>query len=318
MSFRVVDIDHLMIRVANLDRGVEMFKALGFTVAPPRKLFGIKALEGSSASSGNGDAPPKPTINHRHILFQPYPGRVDTANFLELMAIEDQLHTPPHLTQMLCFLLDSEGPKTVVCLADDLEQAREDMIAAGIETSPPIPLETGWEDEETGEFVRVSGAPLVPVFGQTPFMTNPCIHNLPESLRHEPWTRHPNGALYLAGVTGVTEDIEEDARLMSERVYGVDAEWDGGDVAEIRPRDLVFRMLTPDGFARTYPGLDYSRERVLPAYCAATIAVESLDRVRIVLNENGVEHTDLPGGRVAVPRQHAANTIIEFVEHAAG
>jgi hypothetical protein len=52
MSFRVVDIDHLMIRVAKLDAGVETFEALGFTVAPPRRLVDMSALERAVGDSG--------------------------------------------------------------------------------------------------------------------------------------------------------------------------------------------------------------------------------------------------------------------------
>lgn len=317
MSFRVVDLDHLMIRVADLDAGVETFRRLGFTLAPPRAPMDVRQLqEGAGEAGGQATAaPPRSTIDHRHILFQPYPGRTDIGNFVELMCIEDQLATPPRVTEMMCFLLDSEGPKTVVCMSDDLERAREEMLADGIETSPPIPLETGWRDEETGEFVRVSARPVVPVFGQTPFMTNTCVHNVVESLRHEPWVRHENGARYLAGVTGLTHEIEEHTRLMAERVYGVEPEWVSPDMAVIRPRDLFFRIVTPAGFAALYPGLDFSRERIPPALCAATIAVESLAAVRSTLAANGVEHVDVPSG-VAVPRHECHNTLIEFIEHA--
>jgi Glyoxalase-like domain len=315
VSFRVVDIDHLMIRVASLERGVEVFRDLGFTVAPPRRLVDMSALEGAVGGSGAGTttAVAKSTINNRHILFQPFPGREDTANFLELMAIEDQLNTPPHVTQMLCFLLDSEGPRTVVTLADDLDRALEEMRGDGIETSTPIAWETGWDDEETGNFIRVAGRPAVPVYGQTPFMVNPCEHGIVESMRHEPWTRHPNGARYFAGVTGVSERIDEHVALMAERVYGVEPEWESDDIAIIRPRDLFFRVVTPAGFAQLYPDLDYSTERVLPAYCGATIAVESLDVVRKTLDAHGVDHVQTPRGGLAVPRHRAANTIIEFV-----
>jgi hypothetical protein len=312
MSFRVVDIDHLMIRVPELDSGVETYRRLGFTVAPPRKVVDMKALQ-DAAGSAVVKAPPKSTINNRHILFQPYPGRTDAANFLELMCIEDQLNTPGHVTQMLCFLLDSAGPKLVVCLTDDLARAREEMIADGIHTSEPLAWETGWEDEETGEFIPVKGYPLVPVFGQTPFMVNVCTHGIVESMRHEPWTKHANSARYLAGVTGVTEDIQEHTRLMAERVFGgIEPQWENEDIAILRPRDLFFRIVTPAGFEQLYPGLDFSRERILPALAGATLAVESLDAVRTTLEANGVESHDTPGGAIVVPRHEAANTVIEF------
>jgi hypothetical protein len=316
MPFRVIDIDHLMIRVANLERAVEAFRSLGFTVAPPRHLSAATMQSGVGASDGGeADRARKSTFNHRHVLFRPPNGRTDVANFLELMAVEDQLRTPPALTQMMCFLLDSEGPKMIVCSSDDVVLARDEMIADGIETSMPIALESGWHDEEHDRFLPVSARPIVPVYGQTPFMVN-TADIAPagrESLRHEPWTQHPNGAKYLAGVTGITEELREHAQLMADRVFGSELEWESADSALIRPRDLFFRMVTPTGFAALYPGLDYSRERILPALCGASVAVESVDATRRVLEANGIEHHDTPTGGIAVPRHAAANTIIEFV-----
>jgi hypothetical protein len=314
VSFRIVDIDHFMIRVADLDAGVETFKSLGFTVPPVRRPMDMRRLEGRAGADGPAGPPKKLTMLNRHILFQPYPGRDDAANFLELMGILDQLATPPPVTQMMSFLLDTEGPKAVVALADDIDRAREEMVADGLTTSEVLRLEgTGWDVPETGQFLEVKGAVATPVFGQTPFLVCPCAHGIVESMRHEPWTQHENSARYLAGATGVTEDIHEHTRLMAERVFGgVEPEWESDDVAVIRPRDLFLRIVTPAGFEQLYPGLDFSSERILPAYCSATVAVESLDRVRNTLSTNGVEHVDVPGG-VAVPRHEAHNTIIEFV-----
>jgi hypothetical protein len=301
-----------MIRVADHDSGIDGFRSLGFTITPPRRHIDMSALQGaaSDAATTNGKA----TINQRHIIFRPYPGRDDVANFLELMCIEDQLNTPPSVTQMLSFLLDTVGPKTVVCYSNDLERSRAAMLRQGIETAAPIPFETGWEDSERGRFVRIWARPAVPVFGQTPFQVNPFETNtLADGYHYEPWTVHPNGAKYLAGVTGVTNSIAEHAEFMAERVFGSEVQWVTKDEAVIRPRDVFFRILTPRGFAARYPGLDFSKERILPALCGATIAVESMERLRRILNAGGIEYVGLDEGGVAVGRQIAANTLIEFV-----
>jgi len=311
VAFGIVDIDHLMIRVADLKIGAETFRKLGFTITPPRQHIDMSALEGATGRESKADR--KASINNRHILLTPFPGRDDVANYLELMCIEDQLATPPQVTQMLCFLLDSEGPKTVVTISKDLEHSRQQMLEQGIETSVPVPFRTGWYDEDRDQLVPAHGSPAVPVYGQTPFMTNPCEISTLDGYRYEPWTVHPNGARRLLGVTGITDRIHTHAEAMADNVFGTAVEWASDDVALIWPRDLFFRVVTPAGFAQLYPGLDFSTERILPALCGATVAVDSLDTLCDTLNASGVEYAEIPSGAVVVPRHQAANTIIEFV-----
>lgn len=311
MSLYLREIDHLMIRVHSLADVADQFRCLGFTVTPVRKHISMEKLaEGAGgAPAAKGSA----TINNRHIIFKPFPGRTDVANFLEFMCIEDQLNTPPAVTQMLCFLLDSVGPKTVVCYADDLEKACSAMRAAGFQTAAPIPFETGWMDEERNHFVRIWARPGVPVYGQSPFQFNPFETNTLEGYQYTPWTVHANGAKYMAGVSGVTTNIKRDAEFMAQKVFAQPVQWIDSDTAQIRVRDLFLRIVTPAGFARLYPGLDFSGERVLPHLFGATIAVDSLGKLRDFLGGNRVEFKDY-GKSVCVPRQLASNTLIEFVE----
>lgn len=312
MSFEVVDIDHLMIRTADLEHGVSTYESFGFTVAPERRNVGMGSLTGDG--DGEAKAPPKAPFNNRLILFRPYPGRDDVANFLELMCMEMQFGLPTEVTRLMSFLWDTEGPKTVVCYSEDLELTQEKMGAAGIHTDmPKARFETGWDDEESGEFIPIKAQPLIPVFRQSPFMINAYETTTLESFQHEPWTVHANTARYMAGVTGVTDEIEAHVGWMAEHAFGVEPEWEGSDCAILRPRDVYLRIVTPEGFARLYPGLDYSAERVLPALSGATVAVESITTLCEVLDGNGVEHVETPDGRVLIPRQHAVNTVLEFV-----
>jgi hypothetical protein len=311
MSLHLVDIDHLMIRTHSLAGVAEIYERLGFTVTPVRKHISMEKLAaGAGASTGTKGAA---TINNRHIIFKPYPGRTDVANFLEFMCIEDQLNTPPAVTQMLCFLLDSIGPKTVVCYSEDLDKTCEAMRAAGFQTAAPIPFETGWFDEARNTFVRISARPGVPVFGQSPFQFNPFETSTLEGYHYTPWTVHANGAKYMAGVSGVTLDIRRDAEFMAQKVFARPVHWIDEDIAEIRVRDLFLRIVTPAGFARLFPGLDYSTERVLPHLFGVTIAVESLGHLRDLLRGNGVHFRESTQA-VCVPRQAACNTLVEFVQ----
>jgi catechol 2,3-dioxygenase-like lactoylglutathione lyase family enzyme len=313
MSYGFRDIDHLMIRVADLDEGIKTFESLGFFVAPARTPFDMTPLAGDDDS--DAAKAKKAPIENRHVVMHPYPGRDDIANFFELMHF-DTLNSPPSVVKTLCFMLDTEGPKTIVCYAEDIEASCEAMREDGLEVNLlAAKWEIGWEHD--GEWIPTRGRPAPPIFGGTPFQVNPFeTVDLP-NFSYDPWRHHPNTARYMAGVTGVTNQIKEHTQHMAERVFGVEPEWKSEDIAVITPRDIYLRIVTPAGFAELYPGLDFSRERVLPTLTGVTVAVESLETLRKTLNKGDVEHHDTPSGGVVVPRTQAANTVIEFVPAAA-
>ncbi|TCP56895.1 glyoxalase-like protein [Tamaricihabitans halophyticus] len=302
-------IDHLMIRVAELDRAARMFARLGFTVAPPRRQIDPAAL--ATAAGANPATTPAPLIDNRLILFTP-PADSPGANYLELMSIVDPLRMPPAVTQMLSFLLDSEGPKSIVCHTNDLDHCREAMLAAGVEIGGPVEINTGWLDPDSSELIPVRARPAAPVFGQIPFQINPYETDTLSSYQHPRWTAHPNGARHLLGLTGVTHDLAAHASYMATDVFGVDVDWRGQHEALMWFGGVFLRVVTPDGFAQRYPTLDYSRERVPPFVTAATIAVGDLDVTRRFLRTNQIRHAVTATG-IGVPREYAANTLLEFV-----
>jgi len=306
----VVDIDHLMIRAADLGQAASAYEKLGFFVTPLRKK-----VPWSSSGKELADAPPetqRSTVTGRQILFKPYPGRTDVANFLNIYCIEDQMLMPPEVTQVFSFLLDSEGPRTIVGYTADVGRAREAMTALGIKTNAPLDYESGWQDEERDVFIRIQARPCVPIFGQIPFQFDPYETQTLAGYQYAPWTVHPNSARYMAGVTGVTHNIRRDAEFMAHKIFGVDVEWQGDEVAVIRPRDLFLRVMTPKGFGQLFEGLDFSSERILPHTVGVSFAVASLDVVEKTLRKNGVAMVKTRLG-ICVPRQAACNTLIEFI-----
>jgi hypothetical protein len=304
MSFGLVDIDHLMIRVSTLEDTVKQFERMGFTVAPPRLELGSKT-------------PRWRPYDNRLILFEPYPGRHDIANFLGLACLQDQFGAPWPLRKSMSFLWDTEGPKSVVCLARDIEVTAQAMREAGLEVElgGPQSPELGWIDEETGSWLPHRNRPCNPTFRQLPFMTNAYGTDSIETFHHPAFIRHANGARYMSTITGITDDIQRDVVWMSRDVFGVTPVWESADVALIRPRDIVLRIVTPAGFASLYPGIDYSTERILPALAGATIVVSSISRVTETLQEAGVAHVRIDANRVVVPRSAASNTVLEFTTH---
>ena len=301
MSFGVVDIDHLMIRVATLEGAVTRFEAMGFTVAPPRLELGAAT-------------PRWRAYDNRLILFQPYPGRRDVANFLGLACLQDQFGAPWKLRKSMSFLWDTEGPKSVVCLSRDIEATARAMRDAGLEVAleAPASAELGWIDKETGNWLPHRTRPCNPTFRQLPFMTNAYGTDTVASFHHPPFTRHLNGARYMSAITGVSDDIERDVAWMSRDVFGVTPVWESEDIVLVRPRDIVLRIITPTGFAALYPGIDYSPERILPALSGATIVVSSMAQVTEALERGGVTHVKIDDARVVIPRSEASNTVLEF------
>lgn len=311
MSFHVRDIDHLMVRVARLQEGAERFEALGFTVAPSRSR-----LAAGSDDPVAGAAVPDRPYDNRLVLFEGFPGKTDVANFIGLACLQDQFGAPWRLRKQMSFLWDTEGPKTVVTYSDDIERTFQAMRDAGLEAElgPVPPEDVGWVDPETGGWVPVRNRPCNPTFRQLPFMVNAYTTDTMPSFRRPAWVRHANTAKRLSMITGITDDLERDAAWMAELVFGVAPEWHGTQVALVRPRDVALRIVTPAGFDALYPGLDFSTERILPALCGATIEVASLAATSQVLDEAGIPYVETPGGGIAVPRQSAANTLLEFVQ----
>ena len=282
-----------------------MYRSFGFTVAPERR-------KPDPFPRPDGELPRKAPFDARFILFQPYPGRSDLTNFVVLQCIQDQLNIPVEIAQLMSFMLDTEGPKALICYSEDLERTRQALEAAGIETAPPgWTIDDVWEDGDRKLPVR--SQPLITQTRRTPFVVNVFHTDTLETFRHAPWTTHPNTTRYMAGLTGVTDDIEADVATMADRVFGVSPEWVSDDVAIVRPRDIFLRIVTPRGFAALYPGLDFSTERVLPALCGVSFAVASIDALRSTLRVNAVEHVETPTGAIVIPRQRAANTMLEFV-----
>jgi hypothetical protein len=306
MGLELLDIDHAIVRVAALEAAVERYRSFGFKVAPERKKTGI------ATTLPDGEVPRKAPFSARHILFQPYPGRTDIANFVVLQCIQDQLNVPVSIAQVMSFMLDSVGPKAIICWSKDLEATKQALEEAGIETAPPRwTVEDAWEDD--GQQLPVRSQPLITQTRRMPFAVNAFQTETLETFHHAPFTQHPNGARYMAGLTGVSENLLDDVAFMAERVFGVKPEWQSEEVAIVRPRDLFLRIVSPAGFAQLYPGLDFSVERVLPALCGISFAVASLDTLRATLRTAGVEHVETPSGAVVIPRGQAENTMLEFV-----
>lgn len=298
MPLGFTDIDHAVVRVDDADAAAGLYRRFGFTIAPRRQRRSGQAA---------------PSVAARHILFQPFPGRSDVANFVVLQSITDQYGMPDSLAQILSFMFDAFGPRAIVGYTPDVAASMQAMHDCGIATNSPTWLsEPGWHDEDADREVPVRIQQLAALTRRMPFVVNGFHSSTLDSFRYAPWTAHPNSARYLAGVTGVSADLDADVDIMARVVFGVEPRWDGPDIAVLSPREIFLRVVSPRGFGRLYSDLDFSTERALPALCALTFAVASTTVVRRCLDDHAVAHLATPDGRVLIARQDAANTILEF------
>lgn len=307
MFFDMIDLDHLTIRVHDLDAAGASFQRLGFTVTPNREPV-VSDEDGSPEA--NFTANSAGFVNNRHVLFQAH--QPDVANFFELMCVLDPLAGPPYGNQMMSYLLDSEGPKVIVGHSKDVERTRQAMINSDIQMYPPLDLVTEWRDQQRDRTVPIHARPAVPIIGQMPFYVAAYQTSTLDGYQYEPWTVHPNGARYLTAINGITNEVRRHAKIMANDILGVEPEYLDDDHAILTVRDVQLRIMSPRGFASHYPGLDYSTERAVPHLFGATVAVRSLDKIADILDANGIPRVSTPHG-ICVPRHQAHNAIIEFV-----
>jgi hypothetical protein len=115
------------------------------------------------------------------------------------------------------------------------------------------------------------------------------------------------------GITSVSENLARDAEFMANRIFDTAPVFRGDDEAVIKVRDIEWRIVTPRGFSKLYPGCEFSQVRLLPATVGATIAVESVSTLRDILRKNAVDFVEA-GSRTFVRPQDACNTLLEFVD----
>lgn len=281
----IVDIDHVMCKVADTEHARAAFERLGFSTTP-------------RSSIGGG-------VANRLVLLTPRGDGV--ANFIELMALEDPQCAE---AQMLNVLSGPPGIKSLVNTLEDAALARESHVSAGFTMLDVWPKERTWH-LPSGEELQFVFRVLLPVPGRVPLMFNGVEYlTLQHYLRPE-FQLHPNGALRWVRVSAVINDDElEDTVAIYERLYGSSAERGDGQ-ATVAVRDTSLRLLTSDALSRAYGDVDLPGFRP-PCYCAITVEVADVARAGAILAENGVRHIRHTESLVIDPTE-ACGTVLELV-----
>ena len=179
----ILDIDHLMLGVADPDAAATDFARLGFTVTP------LSAM-------------PQIGLANRCVLLTPaQPGR---ANYLELLD-HDQRASP----FMRALLGGGEGIKSLVLAADDMDAAVARFAACGAPPGAPLHIKRGWTLPD-GEVLDLAFTVATPALDAPPVYCNLCQHHTLHHYLRPEWRQHENGARSLVAVL---VEADEPARV---------------------------------------------------------------------------------------------------------
>lgn len=286
MANGIIDIDHVMCRVADTEAARDDFDRLGFATSPRSSI-------------------PDDGVCNRLVVLTPRGDGV--ANFLELMAVEDPDRLTPALGRMLA---GGEGIKSLVNGLDDADTARQRHREIGLAMLPVWPRQRLWR-LPSGEELMIRFRVLVPEPGQSPLTFNGVEYLTLEHYLRPEFQRHPNGALRWTGVTAVVDEQDLERRVgLFERLYGTEAKVEDG-ASTIHVRDTHLRLVNPPTLARLYGEVDLS-SFTPPAYCCITIEVADLDGAAALLSTNGVTHTR-DERRILIGPAEACGNVLELI-----
>lgn len=217
----ILDIDHLMLGVADPDAAAADFARLGFATTPLSPMTQIG-------------------LANRCVMLTPAaPG---TANYLELLG-----HDPARASAFMGALLGGgEGIKSLVLAADDMEQSVARLAACGAPTGAPLHIERRWALPD-GEVLDLAFTVATPALDAPPVYCNLCRHHTLHHYLRPEWRQHQNGARSLLAVLIEADEPEAVtawyARLF-DRLPAVAIE--GRRVAGAKPRAIGFAVSVAD------------------------------------------------------------------------
>ncbi len=288
MGHPVSGIDHCYLMVRDIDRSLEQFRRLGFTLSP-RGLH--------SAAKGSA--------NHTIML--------SADDYFELLGLLAE--TDDNRARRQTLERDGEGLYAMACRIGDAEEARTELAQLGIATgnvqrfSRPVELADGSEGLASFSVLHFPDKD-VPV--GVAFM---CQHHTPELVWQPQLMRHTNTALALAGTVAACGDPERAARGYSRffargEVVPTENGW------RVETGSIPMSFVTPAALRERYGALDLSP---VPdtAFAALQIMVADLSTAAAILEANGIR-TQTTGKGIAVAPADASGTIIEFCASARG
>jgi len=274
----VTGIDHLVIRVRDLDRARETFGRLGFKLTPPGRHTGLG------------------TANHTAVF--------SDRTYLEFLAVE----RPDPSSPFDALANADEGPRVLGLRTVDARALHHRLIEAGVKPGAPVsfdrPVELP-EGEGEARFTAMSfPADMTPgVLGVAYEQHTPDHVWLPDYLDHE------NGVVGLAAVMIAAPDPEETAAAWS-RTMGSPVQPIAEGAVSVAAGSAAIVVATPAFLNWIWAG-DTAMEVDEPRLVGAALRVDDLYRAQRALQKSRIPivHSN---GALRVASRHALDTALMF------
>jgi hypothetical protein len=275
-------IDHPVIAVGDMTAARAAYERLGFTI-PPR---------GSHVEWGTGN----------WCIMFPH-------DYLELRGIikEGQTHNLGEFLET-----QGEGLMGLAFGTQDAEASRQALAERGFHPRPVKGLSRNFELPEGWVQPRFSLCFLDEAETAGLMSVVYCQHLTPELLRRPDWLKHPNGAVGVAGLTGVVEDLPA-AAATHRRWFGESAIGLENDESTIRVGRHFIRLTTAAKLKSMFAEAVASSLLRLPRLVAVTLETANLSKTEQFLSSKGVRRRRESNSLIIAPSE-ACGVIIEFVE----
>jgi hypothetical protein len=277
----VLGLDHVVILVRDLDDADARMARLGFRPTP-------RGIHSEHMGTANA------TVMLRD------------GTYFETLTV---LQATPANEELRAVLAEREGPYGLALKSDDAHSVAEAFEAAGIAAGGalafvrPVELPDGSQDAcFTVARTQAGASPGAWLIV--------CQHHTPELVWREDYLEQPNGAMGLAEVIGIADDLSavEDAYGM---IFGERVER-SADRVTIAVGDAGITFLAPRAFVARFGAAGEPVSSPRPRLAALRIRVRAFDALQRVLQQHGVPWTEGYGQCLLVGPDAACGTLFEL------
>jgi catechol 2,3-dioxygenase-like lactoylglutathione lyase family enzyme len=275
MPVSVNGIDHLVIRVRNLDASEATYRRLGFSLTPRGFHAGRGSANHTAPLSGG---------NYFELIHLPSGGDGD--------AFPDQ-----------------EGLVAIALAPGDSVQVHAELSALGYDVEPPrdlsrpVDLQAGVRE---ARFLNASFPRVAPEAVR--FFA--CQHLTRDLVWRPEWETHANGAERLTEAI-VVHPAPADLHETYAKLFGEAARYDLERLTVALGEDVI-NFVSPNAFQARFPGIPIPADISEGWFAGAVFRVASLQRVESVLSGAAVGFSRTGCGSIVVPPGEADGATLEF------
>lgn len=276
-AISVSGLDHVVIRVRDLDHAEALYRTLGFALTP------------RGFHTGRGSA------NHTT------PFRAST--YIELIQLPSGDASTP-------FSGREEGPVAVALRPSDSRLVHRELAERGFAVPEPRdlarPVETE-QGEREARFVNVS----LPEVGPQGLRLFACQHLTRDLVWRDGWLDHANGAQGVERVILVDAEPGSLANVYG-RLFGTEAVALDGRGLTVRIGSEAIEVLTPPAFAAEFPGVA-TGDTQASRFVGLTVRVASVPSAAALLAKAGIPHVLPAPDRLVVQPAETGGALLELV-----